>query len=108
MFNRFKLGRTLDEAYAYGCNLLFEELALAVCTHEGIDLRFNHLDTTSFSLTGDYIPARPLTGHNDNLFNRLHMNNGVRSTWPALTSGTRGGGKPRDKSSASGSHTLDD
>ena len=58
MFNRFKLGRTLDEAHAYGCNLLFEELALAVCTHEGIDLRFNHLDTTSFSLTGDSIPDR--------------------------------------------------
>src|SRR5919199_1742656 len=56
MFNRFKLGRTLDEAHAYGCNLLFEELALAVCTHEGIDLRFNHLDTTSFALTGDYVP----------------------------------------------------
>jgi len=56
MFNRFKLGRTLDEAYAYGCKLLFEELALAVCTHEGIDLRFNHLDTTSFCLTGEYIP----------------------------------------------------
>jgi len=37
---------------------LFEELALAVCTHEGIDLRFNHLDTTSFSLTGEYIPDR--------------------------------------------------
>jgi hypothetical protein len=35
MFNRFKLGRTLDEAYTYGCNLLFEELALAVCMQEG-------------------------------------------------------------------------
>ena len=58
MFNRFKLGRTLDEASAYGCNLLFEELALAVCTHEGIELRFNHLDTTSFCLTGEYIPDR--------------------------------------------------
>src|SRR5215468_651462 len=57
MFNRFKLGRTLDEAHAYGYNLLFEELALAVCTHEGIDLRFNHLDTTSFCLTGEYLPA---------------------------------------------------
>ena len=55
MFNRFKLGRTLDEASAYGCHLLFEELALAVCTQEGIDLRFNHLDTTSFCLTGDYV-----------------------------------------------------
>jgi transposase len=58
MFNRFKLGRTLDEAHAYGCNLLFEELALAVCTHEGLDLRFNHLDTTSFGLTGASLPDR--------------------------------------------------
>jgi transposase len=56
MFNRFKLGRILDEAYAYGCDLLFQELALAVCAQEGIDLRFNHLDTTSFALSGDYVP----------------------------------------------------
>jgi transposase len=56
MFNRFKLGRTLDAAYAYGCDLRFQELALAVCAHEGIDLRFNHLDTTSFALSGEYIP----------------------------------------------------
>jgi transposase len=56
LFNRFKLGRTLDEAYSYGCDVLFQELALAVCAHEGIDQRFNHLDTTSFSLTGEYVP----------------------------------------------------
>src|SRR5437773_5370362 len=56
MFNRFKLGRTLEEVYAYGCDLLFSELAVAVCTQEGIDLRFNHLDTTSFALSGDYVP----------------------------------------------------
>jgi transposase len=56
MFNRFKLGRTLDEAHAYGCDLLFQELALSICAQEGIDLRFNHLDTTSFSLTGEYVP----------------------------------------------------
>ncbi len=56
MFNRFKLGRTLDETHAYGCDLLFSELALAVCCQEDIDTRFNHLDTTSFSLTGDYVP----------------------------------------------------
>ena len=56
MFNRFKLGRTLDETYTYGCDLLFSELALAVCLQEGIGTRFNHLDTTSFSLTGDYVP----------------------------------------------------
>jgi transposase len=56
MFNRFKLGRTLDEVNTYGCDLLLSELALAVCRHEAIDQRFNHLDTTSFSLTGDYVP----------------------------------------------------
>jgi transposase len=56
MFNRFKLGRTLDEAHTYGCDLLFSELALAVCLQEGLDTRFNHLDTTSFALSGAYMP----------------------------------------------------
>jgi transposase len=56
MFNRFKLGRSLDEVYVYGCDLLFSEVAMAVCAREGIDQRLNHLDTTSFSLTGDYEP----------------------------------------------------
>jgi transposase len=55
-FNRFKLGRSLDEVYRYGCDLLFSELAREVCEQEGIDLRFNDLDTTSFSVTGEYIP----------------------------------------------------
>jgi transposase len=58
MFNRFKLGRTLDEAHAYGCDLLFHERARAICAQEGIDLRCNHLDTTSFSLSGEYVPER--------------------------------------------------
>ena len=56
MFNRFKLGRTLDEVNTYGCDLLFSEIALSVCQQEAIDQRFNHLDTTSFSLTGEYVP----------------------------------------------------
>jgi transposase len=56
MFNRFKLGRTLDEVYTYGCDLLFSELAVAGCVQEGIEQRFHHLDTTSFSLSGDYVP----------------------------------------------------
>jgi transposase len=57
MFNRFKLGRTLDEVNTDGCDLLFSELALAVCQQEAIEQRFNHLDTTSFSLTGDDVAA---------------------------------------------------
>jgi len=56
MFNRFKLGRTLDEVHTYGCDLLLSELALAVCRQEAIDLRFTHLDPTSFSLSGTYVP----------------------------------------------------
>src|SRR5207248_3011120 len=55
MFNRFTRGRTLEEVYAYGCDLLLSELALAICIQEGIDQRFNHLDTTSISLSGDYV-----------------------------------------------------
>ena len=56
MFNRFKLGRTLDEVHAYGCDLLLSELALAVCAQERLAPRFHHLDTTSFALSGNYIP----------------------------------------------------
>ena len=56
MFNRFKLGRTLDEVDTYGCDLFLSEIALAVCQHEAIDQRFTHLDTTSFALTGEYVP----------------------------------------------------
>ena len=52
MFNRLKLGRTLDEIQAYGCDGLLSELALAVGEHEGIEQRFHHLDTTSFALRG--------------------------------------------------------
>jgi transposase len=56
LFNRFQLGRTLDEAHAYGGALLVQELALGVCARAGIDLRFKHLDTTSFSRTGASVP----------------------------------------------------
>jgi transposase len=56
MFNRCKLGRTLAAADAYGCDLLFEELACSICAQEGIDLRCKHLDTTSLSLIGEYVP----------------------------------------------------
>ena len=56
MFNRFQLGRTLDEAHAYGCDLLFPALALTVCAQAGINLRCNHLATTSVSLSGEDVP----------------------------------------------------
>src|SRR2546425_7099487 len=55
-FNRCKLGRSLDKVFAYGCDVLCSDIALPVCRQEGIDLRFNSLDTTSFALTGAYDP----------------------------------------------------
>jgi transposase len=58
MFNRFKLGRTLDDASTSGCDRLLQELALSVCAQEGIDRRFHHLDTTSFARSGEYVPDR--------------------------------------------------
>jgi transposase len=56
LFNRLKRGRTLDEVYASGCPLLLSDMALAVGAQEGIAMRFHHLDTTSFALTGAYMP----------------------------------------------------
>lgn len=53
-FNRFKLGRSLDDVSKYGCSLLFSEISLAVCKQEKVDRRFAHNDTTSFSLSGIY------------------------------------------------------
>ncbi len=55
-FNRFKLGRALDKVHAFGCDLLFSEIASRGSQAEDIDLRFRSLDTTTFSLTGDYLP----------------------------------------------------
>jgi len=58
LFNRFTLGRIRAEVYGYGCAWLLSELALAICTQEGTDLRFHHLDTTRFALGGSYGPER--------------------------------------------------
>ena len=55
-FNRFKLGRALDKVHGFGCDLLLSEIAARGCQAEGIDLRFRSLDTTTFSLTGQYEP----------------------------------------------------
>jgi transposase len=58
LFNRFQRGRTLDAVYAYGGDLLLSAVALAVCAQESLAPRFHHLDTTSFSRSGDSVPER--------------------------------------------------
>jgi transposase len=56
MFHRFQRGRTLAEVYADGGDVLLSALAVAVCAQAGIDLRFHHLDTTSFARSGADVP----------------------------------------------------
>ena len=55
-FNRFKIGRVLDRLHNFGTEALFSHIAVDVCEKENIDFRFNHLDTSAFSLTGEYLP----------------------------------------------------
>jgi transposase len=55
-FNRFQLGRTLDEVQAYGGDLLCSALALALGPRESMEQRVNHLDTPRFSRRGDSVP----------------------------------------------------
>ena len=54
-FNRFKLGRVLDRCHCYGTELLFAEISLDVYRREKVNTRFNSLDSTSFTLSGDYL-----------------------------------------------------
>jgi len=54
-FNRYKLGRSLDKVFGYGCEILFSTIAAFGCRQEKVDQRFNSLDSTSFSLNGDYL-----------------------------------------------------
>ncbi len=53
-FNRYKLGRALDTIYDYGCQALFSKVAMAACVTEKVDQRYQHADTTTFSLSGQY------------------------------------------------------
>ena len=53
-FNRHKLGKTLDKIYSYGCEKLFHQISILACNKANINLRYNSLDTTSISVTGEY------------------------------------------------------
>jgi len=56
--NRFPLGRSLAEVSSDGWDRFVSARALAVCVHEGLEPRFQHLDTPRFSRTGAYLPDR--------------------------------------------------
>ena len=53
-FNDDSLGDALDRLYAAGVTEVFAHLAAHACRVVGIETAFYHLDTTAFSLYGDY------------------------------------------------------
>jgi len=53
-FNRHRIGRALDVISKFGAEKLFHLVALSACATEGVNTRFAHADTTSYSLTGAY------------------------------------------------------
>lgn len=52
--NRHRLGRVLDDIHGYGCELLYSEIALHICEQIELQQKFTSLDTTSFSVSGEY------------------------------------------------------
>lgn len=54
-FNRFRLGRVLDRCHKYGTDLLFSEISLKICQQEQVDTHLKSEDTTSFTLSGNYL-----------------------------------------------------
>jgi hypothetical protein len=57
MCPRFTRGRTREAAYAYGGDLRLQELARAVCAHDGLALRCKPLDPTRWARRGEDLPA---------------------------------------------------
>lgn len=56
MLNDDCLGRTLDWLYAQDVTTLFAGLAYQARRRFGIQAQHIHVDTTSFSVSGDYLP----------------------------------------------------
>lgn len=54
--NDDRLGRVLDELYAEGTTSLFMRVALQAVERFGVDIHQRHLDATSISVEGEYVP----------------------------------------------------
>ena len=52
--NDYKIGRVMDKIYAYGLSEIFLLIALAAVKKYQISLEFSHLDSSSFSVHGQY------------------------------------------------------
>ena len=52
--NDYKIGRVMDKLYNYGLSELFMLIALSGAKKNNINLDFSHLDSSSFSVHGEY------------------------------------------------------
>lgn len=58
--NDDKIGRVMDKCYDYGISDLFLLIALAAAKKHQINLEYSHLDSSSFSVHGEYKEVLPL------------------------------------------------
>lgn len=58
--NDDKIGRVMDKCYSYGISDLFLLIALAAAKKHQINLEYSHLDSSSFSVHGEYKEVLPL------------------------------------------------
>jgi len=58
--NDDKIGRVMDKCYSYGISDLFLLIALAAAKKHQINLGYSHLDSSSFSVHGEYKEVLPL------------------------------------------------
>ncbi len=58
--NDDKIGRVMDKCYSYGISELFLLIALAAAKKYQINLEYSHLDSSSFSVHGEYKELLPL------------------------------------------------
>ena len=58
--NDDKIGRVMDKCYLYGISELFLLIALAAVKKYQVNLSYSHLDSSSFSVHGEYKDLFPL------------------------------------------------
>ena len=68
-FNDDNVGKVLDNIHAYGSSQLFSQISYAASQHYDLNLKYQHFDTTSVNVWGDYkaysesSPQRPAIVH---------------------------------------------
>ena len=68
--NDDKIGRVMDKCYDYGISELFFLVALAGVKKYGINLDYSHLDSSSFSVYGEYKSSLPLSNKSGEKINK--------------------------------------